>query len=837
MHKVRTLIRQSVQQLTHAPWWQRWHLNHILLAIIVIGWMTVSLRIATPKTYVLPLPDQTATMTVPFVHTVDGPFRWVTAGERILPTVITSLSANIRQSLAFHFFPHTEYVINTTMMTAPASKEPIVATISWQQQTRTIPQLHILPQSSRTFMFIAPRESADDISIQVNNRDTSPVDATGQVGVAITRFTSTPIVTSPFISLLVVGIQAAFTIGLMYTFLRVACGTPVSRRITAAYGLCLTSIVSIYELASGLPQSNIVWWVLAISTIGMLLLRIVDVHRTYSLPTILIALPVVVVGAIVWYVPYATNGCLRTTIPPREWCSLTYLDYWVRPIATIRQLPELSFPSVSGIKYSDITPLPTNIHLWISAVVFMATSILVKAIRGWDRILPQSMTATIAGAALITTQLPGMFPNILWMNVLDPTAYGTWGTWFAGVSRMRIPVSPLSLAVEGWLIHSVFGFGMYKWVFFRMMLISLVVLTLLHRAHARSNWWHAGIGLCLITSYSIYYSTMFAERYIAYLVFSYDILLVFALVTLVYVLRRSHIRAWHVVIAGCLLAIADNTRPYMMVFTPILVVCVSWYLIKRIPKRWLALLFVPLIPILIWHINHVAVLHQPTWSNHTGYNLCNAWPCPTDVTLMPEQPAISANRDVNLNTALHTHNSNRLTNALITYNQQDLVRVLERGIKLIIYSASMPSPHATSISQSRYPDLITAAVEWHAWSADVWLDTVLAEVLWPPHPLPLMTLIGNALMRLIFFGAFMAQGVCLVVLIRHVWRRFSSRSPKPTARLIVWHGIYALMLLGMYFVSSISEFGENYRWVSMMGMAALYLPYPHLRLFFKMPRT
>jgi len=454
---------------------------------------------------------------------------------------------------------------------------------------------------------------------------------------------------------------------------------------------------------------------------------------------------------------------------------------------------------------------------------------MVKLIRGWQHRFPLPLTVTIAGAAVLTMGLPGMFPGILWMNVLEPTAYGTWETWLAGVANMRIPVSPLTLAVEGWLIHSAFGFGMYKWIFFRMMLIGMLVLALFHHTHSRSYWWLVGIGLGFVACYSAYYTQMFAANHIAYLAFNNDIILVFALLVLTTILRRPHLQKGHVLAAGGLLAMADMTRPYMVAFTPFFVMLVCGYLWGRVPKQWLLLLCIPLMPLALWHGHHVVNLHQPTWSNHAGYNLCNAWPCPNDVTLEPESPRISVYRGINLNTAEHTSNSQALTRALIATNMQDPARALMRGSKLILYSMSMPAPHATSVSQMRYPAVAAAYPEWHAWSADAWLDIVLADVFWPPHqPVSAIVRIGNVGLRILLATLFAMQTAYAWVLVRSLGRRALQRTAHPLPATLTWHGVYASMLLGLYAVSSLSEFGENYRWATMMGMAAFYLPYEHL---------
>lgn len=834
MRSLTNTLQQYIRIMTQTPFWRSRYVHSLLLACIVVVWGVVAFRIAQPRPHTLVIPDNRETIALPFVEAFTTPFRWVRVNERMLPTVITHLPSNMRIALAAHLFPGTEYVIYRGTLAVPYTNAPLIATIAWDQQRSQIAGVTIPVLPTRVFHFIAPLASAHDLTLSYTIADIraqmravrEPV-ADDELGVALTAFTSTPVAVSVWMTLLVVILQGAITGALCHFLFRWGGQTPVPVGVSSAFGLALTTLVSIYEFTAGSPQTSTVWWICIISLALLRLFPYIDLPRRLPTSVLFIALPVLVGGALAWYAPYASNGCVRTITPP--YCGLTQMDYWVQPWQSLQQLPELVFPPVAGVRYSNIAPLPGEVQPAITVAVWVLTSLMVKFIRGWQTPLPLPLTVTIAGAALLTTGVPGMFPGILWMNVLEPTAYGTWETWLTGVASMRIPVSPLSLAIEGWLIHSAFGFGVYKWIVFRMMLIGVLVLVLFHHNHTRLYWWMAGLGLGFIACYSAYYTQMFAASHIAYLVFNNDIMLVFALVVLVTMLRRPQLRGRHVLAAGSLLAVADMTRPYMVLFTPILVILVCGYLWGRIPKHWLVLLCIPLIPIAMWHGNHILNLKQGTWSNHAGYNLCNAWPCPDDIHLHPESPRISEYRGINLNTEIHTHNSERLTEAMIAYNLQDPARALVRAAKLVLFSLSMPTPHVTSISDMRFPDVKARYAEWHAWSADAWLDIVLADVLWPPHqPLSIPVLVGNAFVRILLALAFLAQASYFWRWLRHLVGRLRRTTLPAIPATLRWHGVYAALLLGMYLVSSLSEFGENYRWVTMMGMAALYLPYAHL---------
>lgn len=808
-------------------------LTSLLLLCIVVVWCVVTLRISQPRLHTMTLPDQRTTIAMPFVDTFDVPFRWVRINERVLPTVITNLPTNIRIALATYIFPQSEYVLYRGVVATPYLSAPIMATLTWNQQQH-ITNIEIPIQPTRVIHIIAPLTSVKDVMFTYNIEDirahirssSEPISDT-DFGVALTSFTSNPVIVSQFITLLVILIQGTLSVMLSYIFFRWCSRTPVPFTVSSAFGLMLSTLVTIYEFIAGQPQTSTVWWVFLSSTVLVRSFALIDLPHRLPRSVLFTGIPLLIAGTIFWYAPYASNGCFRTIIPPH--CTLTQMDYWVHPWQSLQQLPQMVFPPVDGVRYSAVAPLPPEIQPFMAGVVFVLTSLMVKYIRGWQLALPLPLTTTIAVSALLTMGLPGMFPGILWMNVLDPLAYGTWETWLAGVTTMRIPVSPLTLAVEGWLIKSAFGFGIYKWIIFRIMLIGILTLALFTRKNTRYFWYLAAICGLLVASYSAYYSQMLAANYIAYVAFTNDILLVFSLLLIAYILQRSHINKWHLLAIGGLLVVADNTRPYMVVFTPIISILVCWYLIPRVPKHWLMLVVIPLLPLVIWHGHHFFNLKQTTWSNHTGYNLCNAWPCPNDVVFQPESPRISIYRGTNLNTEVHTQNSQHVTKSMIAYNLQDPGRTFVRGVKLLLFSMSMPSPHVTSIFELRFPEVKAAYPEWHVSSADAQLDRVLAESLWPPYqPLPMIVLIGNAYLRILFFMLFAAQALYFVRFLQYLVHSMTNRTPFRLPHILRRHGVYGGILLGMYAVSSFSEFGENYRWATMMGMAALYLPYTHL---------
>lgn len=122
-------------------------------------------------------------------------------------------------------------------------------------------------------------------------------------------------------------------------------------------------------------------------------------------------------------------------------------------------------------------------------------------------------------------------------------------------------------------------------------------------------------------------------------------------------------------LAGILLALAELTRPFVLLLLPLLLL--GAVLALRPGPRARSLLV--LLPVLLlsggWHAWQLGAHGQVFWSNHGGFNLHRAWPMVAMPALVPETvPAkIAPDRLPNFNTPEHAENSRRLQQAVLRH--------------------------------------------------------------------------------------------------------------------------------------------------------------------------
>jgi len=135
-------------------------------------------------------------------------------------------------------------------------------------------------------------------------------------------------------------------------------------------------------------------------------------------------------------------------------------------------------------------------------------------------------------------------------------------------------------------------------------------------------------------------------------------------------------------LSGLFLAFAELSRPFVLIFIPILLL--SIYLAYRpLPKKRLVAFLIPFLLLSGgWHAKLLAFNNgQVFWSNHGGFNFYRAW---GDVIPMPElidEPQTWDDR-VQIHTQEHYENSKRIqaavVNYIITHPRESLPRIAER---------------------------------------------------------------------------------------------------------------------------------------------------------------
>jgi hypothetical protein len=118
------------------------------------------------------------------------------------------------------------------------------------------------------------------------------------------------------------------------------------------------------------------------------------------------------------------------------------------------------------------------------------------------------------------------------------------------------------------------------------------------------------------------------------------------------------------VLAGLTLSIFGLTRPFAVFLVPLVAFLVARRLGLRPRRELVAFLVSAAVLVLPWHLQLLARHGQITMSNHTGFNLRNAWPMVRMPELIPEDRTLP-NRW--FNNPQHIVNSRRVQGAVLGY--------------------------------------------------------------------------------------------------------------------------------------------------------------------------
>lgn len=149
----------------------------------------------------------------------------------------------------------------------------------------------------------------------------------------------------------------------------------------------------------------------------------------------------------------------------------------------------------------------------------------------------------------------------------------------------------------------------------------------------------------------------------------YDVVYPVLILTFLLALRYIGASAFLALVAGTALALAELTRPFVIVLVPLFA---GAAVLRLLPGRWGRLLLF-LLPLLLlsggWHLHQYLRHGQVIWSNHGGFNLQRAWPMVATPPLVPEStPAkIAPDRLENFNTPEHGENSRRIQRAILDH--------------------------------------------------------------------------------------------------------------------------------------------------------------------------
>lgn len=407
--------------------------------------------------------------------------------------------------------------------------------------------------------------------------------------------------------------------------------------------------------------------------------------------------------------------------------------------------------------------------LWFCVVV---SAQIVLWIRSPQALVDGVWWALLIGSVTVLQTITGYWGATGWSNTLDLTLLTQWSAVGNLLAHMRIAVPPLLLIIEYIIRDYPLFQTLYSWSLPSIALSVCLMLSISAGVLAqRQRIARAIISIILLCTIVIIKGTLNF--------FIYDVLTGFFLVVYCQLLRRQQFTPTRAFAMGLVLMSFDMMRPFTMIFVPLLAVLGGYHIYKT--QGWQRVLYfcAPLIVLVIWHSNHILALGQWNWTNHAGFNICHAWSCPP-VPLLPEAPPLSSGLWPNINTAIHQANSQQLLQAFMVNIQTHPEIIMPTLWRLLQNNLFI-----TRTLEVRSPAIITLVFTF------IYISGILLH----------LYVAGNAIRTLR----------------QQTWRQWIDWP----GNIFFW---YSVIILCMIVITTITESGENYRWIIGFTFVLGYLP-------------
>lgn len=271
----------------------------------------------------------------------------------------------------------------------------------------------------------------------------------------------------------------------------------------------------------------------------------------------------------------------------------------------------------------------------------------------------------IAGALLVSQSYGST--AITWMYVFEAKDVVGWAGFIDFYQNLRIAVPPFWSVLD---ILSYQVFGDYRINAIWLYRIAMVGSFLLPGLIFKLNWPHRILSLAiglyfLATSVQIHPGNPgIVDFYFA----SLSLIFYWGVTELnrsKFGHRKQILFAFSM---GFVFSMIELTRPFIIYMSPFIFIGIFLALRKLNWKALVAIAF----PILMlsggWHAHHWINFNQVAWTNHSGINLMRAWdPVMGDWQSLvePEEPPIEVGRMNNINTEVHSRNSNLMKEMVI----------------------------------------------------------------------------------------------------------------------------------------------------------------------------
>lgn len=294
-----------------------------------------------------------------------------------------------------------------------------------------------------------------------------------------------------------------------------------------------------------------------------------------------------------------------------------------------------------------------------------------------------------AAAGLVMTSGIQGKPAIGWMMMFGPEDFLAPGALWQFLVGLRAPIPPwlagLEVLSQRWIGSPAL---VTVWLYRAALIGSFLLAMALTWPSVKRLALSFGLSLLFLWATVLIHPTTGIVYDIA---FAFLIVAYFALLRLGSAVAGRWPAALCMAAAGCALAFAELTRPYMILFVVPLLAAGFCGLRPGARWRFAALLA----PVLVlsggWHA-HQAVNHgQLTWSNHAGFNMIRAWRMVPYPELAPEpgNAPVALKRLPNMNTPEHGENSRRLRDAIFAYIRANpMISALHAVERVAIFSAA-----------------------------------------------------------------------------------------------------------------------------------------------------
>jgi hypothetical protein len=277
--------------------------------------------------------------------------------------------------------------------------------------------------------------------------------------------------------------------------------------------------------------------------------------------------------------------------------------------------------------------------------------------------------------------------TISWLNIYQVSDFSTLGEVLSFFKNLRVPIPPVIALGEITEYLTLGTAFLWTRTFYQG---ALVLVFLLAISLAYPSFWRmtASLAFSIISLWSTV--IIHPGNPQIYDVFYPLFILLFVLfLKLALHSTFQRLAALYCLMSGFFLSMAELTRPFVFFILPLLLTGACYSLAAPRKIIWFVL---PLIMFSgSWHAHQFLHHRQLTWTNHSGFNLIRSWTMVEVPPLAKEnhnQP-VKPGRWLNVNTAEHQENSNRIRKAVMDYwlahPRESLLHLFQETSSLFIH--------------------------------------------------------------------------------------------------------------------------------------------------------